>query len=182
MKGTYRDYANAYLYGLGGIRNIKSLINCATRIRAEVKDPTKVLHDSYFREQGAIAITRYDTMFQVIVGLNAPQIIDEMREQLNGHSLVGDGLNEYGLTEYGERAALISECFGSLDNILRVSTSGSAVVVQVKDPSWVDSFDVMLQLDIGIRSVKHRGKTVYVYIDDAVSIARELSEQVAKNG
>lgn len=118
-------------------------------------------------------------MFQVIVGLDVPQILDEMNAQLSGGSVV-ERLDEYGLTPDGERASLILECFGSPENIRRVTTSGSAIVIQVTDPSWVDPFDVMLQLDIGIKSIKKHGETVYVYVDRAVMIARELSSLVAK--
>lgn len=52
MAEKFSDYALAYINALGGKDNIDTLINCATRIRVTVKNPSLVAADSEFKNWG----------------------------------------------------------------------------------------------------------------------------------
>lgn len=72
---TQYDYqAEGFLKAFGGSDNIESVNNCATRLRIQVKDPDKVKDDSSFKKYGAHGVVKNGNAFQVIVGLNVPQV------------------------------------------------------------------------------------------------------------
>lgn len=75
----YSDQAAGYLKALGGKENIESVNNCATRLRIVVRDETKVLSDSAFKEWGAYGVVRKvgSTSFQVIIGKDVGNIREE---------------------------------------------------------------------------------------------------------
>lgn len=181
MKRDFSQLASGYIAALGGKANIDTMINCATRLRVLVKDLDAVQPASAFTDLGAVAITTHHKMVQVIAGLDVPQIIQEMQVQLNGMCRPDQTLDEYGLTYDGERARILYECLGLPENVQLVTTTGSAVIVQVRDLEWVDPFDVMLQLGIGITSVDKHGRQVYVYMSGATSVAKELNRLIKKH-
>lgn len=173
------DIATNYLNDLGGKNNIDTVVDCATRIRAFVFDETKVANDDQFIADGAINIVRRGKSIQIISGLNAAQILAILHNILE--DINEQELDEYGLTQFGERATILYECFGLPGNIIRVTVLNGAIMVQVKDPLWIDPFNIMLQLDIGILSVVHENEnTVLVYIDHATEIGKELIKLIRK--
>lgn len=174
MARTFREEAEHYIEDLGGKANIANLVNCATRIRAEVRDISAIAPMCEFLNEGAINVTFHGNMVQIIVGLDVPQVLEEMRHIID-KSQPGDDTDEYGLTPEAERAKILMECLGLPENVQSVTVLNGAVMIQVADIDWVDPFDIMLQLDIGITSVDKRGNRVYVYMDDATSIAKELN-------
>lgn len=173
-KNNFAQQATDYLKDLGGCTNIEDILNCASRIRVTVKDPTLVATDQQFIVDGAINVVRHGQAIQVIVGLDVPQILSVMRQLLSGLDVYDAELDEYGLTPLGEKATLLYECFGLDGNIQQITVNGDQIIVQVKDVSWVDPFDIMLQLGIGITAVKTSDHRIYVNIDDAVDIARQM--------
>lgn len=171
--------ATNYLNDLGGKNNIDTIVDCATRIRAFVFDESKVANDEQFITDGAINIVKRGKAIQIISGLNAAQILASLHNILE--DMPEKGLDEYGLTQFGERAMVLYECFGLPENIIRVTVLNGAIMIQVKDPLWIDPFDIMLQLDIGILSVVHENKnTVLVYINHATEIGKELIKLIHK--
>lgn len=70
------------LEGLGGKENIKSLDNCITRVRVEVKDYTKV-DEKKIKSAGVAGVIRPSkTDVQVIVGPKVQFVADEMKKML----------------------------------------------------------------------------------------------------
>lgn len=177
MKTDFNQLGREYIELLGGKANIANLINCGTRLRVMVNDLKALAPTAAFQQLGAIAVTHHQKMVQVIVGLDVPQIQQAMHAQLSGGAR-SPTLDEYGLTQDGERAQILFECLGLPGNVQLVTTTGDAVLAQVADPAWVDSFDVMLQLDIGITSVDKRGHQVYIYMAGATGVAKELNKLV----
>ncbi|WP_252181564.1 PTS transporter subunit EIIB [Lacticaseibacillus zeae] len=166
------DYINA----LGGKANVGSLVNCATRIRAVVKDPGKVKESDNFKQLGAIDFKRHHNLVQIVIGLDVQQLLEAMRNQLNFTN--ASSLDEYGLTADGERARILFECLGLPDNIQRITVGGTAIVVQVADPEWVDPYDVILQLNIGVKYLTKQGHQVRITMNHATGIARELNHML----
>lgn len=75
------------LEALGGSENIVDVTNCATRLRVSVKDETKLLSDSAFREAGAHGIVRNGKAIQVIVGLSVSQVREEFEGLLRSKAV-----------------------------------------------------------------------------------------------
>ncbi|MDU8968595.1 MAG: PTS glucose/sucrose transporter subunit IIB [Lacticaseibacillus rhamnosus] len=179
VQPNYKDIADNYIQALGGADNIDSLVNCATRIRVTVKDPDKTASNRVFMHVGAVNFNLHGHFAQIIIGLDVAQVLEAMRKRLN---LTDEGtLDEYGLTPNGERARILYEYLGLPENILSVTVIGSAVAVQVVDPDWVDPYDVMLQLNIGIKSLTKHGHQVRIEMDQATAIARELNRLLRQN-
>jgi len=89
-QGSSADNSQAmvFLEALGGSENIIDVTNCVTRLRISVKDETKLLDDSIFRQAGAHGVVRNGTAIQVIVGLSVPQVRDELESLLNNNLTV----------------------------------------------------------------------------------------------
>lgn len=73
----YTEAAATYLEALGGVDNIESVTNCATRLRTTVKDVSAVAPDSVFKAAGAHGVARNGNAIQVIVGLSVSQVREE---------------------------------------------------------------------------------------------------------
>lgn len=70
----YHDQALGFLEAFGGAENIENVNNCATRLRVSVKEEDKVKNDDAFKAWGAHGVVRNKKYFQIIVGLNVPQV------------------------------------------------------------------------------------------------------------
>lgn len=78
----YTTVAKIVLEGLGGKENVKSLDNCITRLRLEIKDYTKV-DDKKIKSAGVAGVIRPSkTSVQVIVGTKVQFVADEMKKML----------------------------------------------------------------------------------------------------
>lgn len=71
---AYAVSAAHYLEALGGVDNIVEVNNCATRLRVTVADESLVAPDTVFKEGGAHGVVRKGKAYQVIVGLDVPQV------------------------------------------------------------------------------------------------------------
>lgn len=76
------EQAIGFIDLLGGRDNIKKLTPCSTRIRVEVYDPSKVADSKQFKDLGAHDITDTDNEIDIVIGLNAENIIDKMKENM----------------------------------------------------------------------------------------------------
>ncbi|EME8123229.1 PTS transporter subunit EIIC [Enterococcus faecium] len=82
IENLYAIQAAVYLEGFGGADNIEKVTNCATRLRITVKNETLVLEDTVFKEGGAHGVVRNGNAFQVIVGLDVPQVREQFERLL----------------------------------------------------------------------------------------------------
>ena len=73
--------AEKIVAGLGGAENIIEIEPCATRLRTEVRDATKV-DEAALKQAGAIAVTQRGAAVQVIVGPEADTIASDIEELL----------------------------------------------------------------------------------------------------
>ncbi|MHC5373249.1 alpha-glucoside-specific PTS transporter subunit IIBC [Enterococcus sp. LJL120] len=78
----YTEQAAIYLEAFGGSDNIDKVNNCATRLRITVKDENLVGADEEFRSGGAHGVVRKGNAFQVIVGLDVPQVREQFEQLL----------------------------------------------------------------------------------------------------
>jgi PTS system arbutin-like IIC component len=77
-RGRFAVTASNYVDLLGGPENITDVNNCASRLRLTVKDPEVLASDKQFKENGAHGVVRKGQAIQVIIGLDVPQVRDEV--------------------------------------------------------------------------------------------------------
>lgn len=78
----YTQVAAIVLEGLGGKENVKSLDNCITRLRMEIKDYTLV-DEKKIKSAGVAGVMRPSkTAVQIIVGTKVQFVADEMKKML----------------------------------------------------------------------------------------------------
>ena len=73
------DKAQQIIAGLGGADNIIEIEPCATRLRTEVRDSSRV-DDAALKKAGAIAVMRAGNAIQVIVGPDADNIASDIED------------------------------------------------------------------------------------------------------
>lgn len=69
------------LAALGGKENVVSLESCITRLRIELKDPSK-LNDKVLKAQGAVGVMKMGKAVQVVLGTTAEQVETEIKKLL----------------------------------------------------------------------------------------------------
>ncbi|WP_151528762.1 MULTISPECIES: alpha-glucoside-specific PTS transporter subunit IIBC [Corynebacterium] len=83
----YSQRARDFLALLGGPANITDVNNCATRLRVSVDDAALVSdNDADFKDAGAMGIVRKGRAFQVIVGMDVPQVRDAFEAMVTSDS------------------------------------------------------------------------------------------------
>lgn len=83
QSGDTKAISESYIKALGGFKNIKSVDNCATRLRLEVLDNRK-LDDKALKALGARGVVRLSkTSVQVIVGTNVQFVADGIKAELS---------------------------------------------------------------------------------------------------
>lgn len=78
-KGSDEEVAKAYIEFLGGEENISKVDNCATRLRLEVKDASKI-NEAGLKSVGARGVVKLNnTSVQVVVGTKVEFVADGMK-------------------------------------------------------------------------------------------------------
>ncbi|MFT2798407.1 MULTISPECIES: alpha-glucoside-specific PTS transporter subunit IIBC [Serratia] len=85
-KETKQGQAVGFLEALGGANNILSVNNCATRLRITLVDMSLTQSDDIFKALGAHGVVRRGNGIQVIVGLNVPQVRDQIENLMKDAS------------------------------------------------------------------------------------------------
>ena len=135
-KRPYIARATAYLDLLGGASNITELSSCATRLRVSVADPSKVTPDSQFKANKAVNVVHHGKALQVIVGLDVPQVLDEMTQLMQQSGSDAKVSTEQD-NPYIERATGIVDLLGGDSNIQDVIACSTRVRTHVVDPKKV---------------------------------------------
>lgn len=76
------DQVRGFLHALGGASNIANINNCATRLRITLVDEAKTQNDAAFMALGAHGVVRRGNGIQVIVGLQVPQVREQLESQM----------------------------------------------------------------------------------------------------
>lgn len=80
----YHGTAEKFIAGLGGATNIIDVDNCATRLRMEIADTSKVDEHALKRAGAAGTIKTGEHSVQVVYGLNVQFVKDAMDDLING--------------------------------------------------------------------------------------------------
>lgn len=73
--------AESILAGLGGAANILGIESCATRLRTEVRDPSRIDHDA-LKAAGAYGLLASGPVVQVVVGPEAGALASDIGDLL----------------------------------------------------------------------------------------------------
>lgn len=122
----YIERATAYLELLGGPSNITELSSCATRLRVSVKDPDAVAPDSQFKAHKAVNVVHHGKALQIIVGLDVPQVLDEIQQLIKKSGSDANVSTEQD-NPYVERATGFIDLLGGEDNIEKVIACSTRV-------------------------------------------------------
>lgn len=71
------------LTALGGKENIEKMDACITRLRLEVKDPSRI-DDKKLKQLGALGVVKMGKAVQVVFGTTAESIEAELRKLWQG--------------------------------------------------------------------------------------------------
>lgn len=132
----YIARATAYLELLGGASNIEELSSCATRLRVTVADPDKVAPDSQFKANKAVNVVHHGKAIQVIVGLDVPQVLDEINDLMKKSGSEAQVSNDQD-NPYIERATGYLDLLGGEENINDLIACSTRVRAHVVDMSKV---------------------------------------------
>ena len=76
------DFSKQILTALGGTANLAEVSNCITRLRIVVIDSAKVDHQALKSIPGVKGIIGKDKAVQVVIGLQAEHIANEIKEEM----------------------------------------------------------------------------------------------------
>lgn len=95
-----KNIAKEVLVGIGGKENIKSVFHCATRLRFQINDFTKVDQEQLKKIDGVLGIKKVGSSFQIIIGPNVNIVYDNLCElaELSKETEINENLDQ-GLTE-----------------------------------------------------------------------------------
>ncbi|EOS37774.1 alpha-glucoside-specific PTS transporter subunit IIBC [Lachnospiraceae bacterium 29-91] len=158
--GGELGYAAQILAFLGGKDNIIDVTNCATRLRVNVKDASRVRPEIEFKKIGAHGLSKNGTAIQVIVGLKVPKVRDQFEECMAKNILpteYADAAEKNDVNDTTERKVQKTE-----KRCLYAAQTGTAIPLE-KVPDDVFSQKVM-------------GEGVAVIPDDTLVVAPAAGE------
>lgn len=85
----YDPLAQSILENLGGASNIDSLTHCVTRLRAVVKDDSKVRVEGLNATPGVAGTLKSYGQYMVIIGTNVPYVYDAVCKAANINTAQG---------------------------------------------------------------------------------------------
>ncbi len=86
----YRGLGKTLLKLVGGSENIRQLTHCATRLRMEFYDMSKVEKDEIEHQPGVIGVVEKGGQFQIIIGNEVQTAFRAMKEELGENEKTGD--------------------------------------------------------------------------------------------
>lgn len=79
---NYKEIAEQILQNVGGAENIRTLTHCATRLRMEFHDRSKVQDDAVSQIPGVISVVEKGGQFQVVIGNEVQQVFRLLNKAL----------------------------------------------------------------------------------------------------
>ena len=135
---NYQETAKGILGQVGGIENISFMTNCATRLRLNFKDESKVDLEAVKKTPGVVGAVKKGGQYQIIIGTDVGHVLSEIQKcgtitggeagQEKKENLVGDMVSQ------GTTPRRITDLYGE---------GGS------------DAFDVLRRGEQGVADVLH---------------------------
>jgi PTS system N-acetylglucosamine-specific IIB component len=78
---TMATKAEKIVAGLGGLDNIVEVEGCITRLRTEVKDPSRI-DEAALKAAGAHGVVKMGTAIQVVIGTDADPVAADIEDMM----------------------------------------------------------------------------------------------------
>ena len=121
----YKATAQGILDNVGGPENIANMTHCATRLRLNLKDDSKVNDDAVKAVSGVVNVIKKAGQYQVLIGTEVPHVYDEFEFLVKGSSEIN--LDE----SAGQEGSAISKVFSAISGIfapLLPALAGSGIL------------------------------------------------------
>ncbi len=149
--GTLHDTSASWVRALGGAKNLQAIDACTTRLRLTVADNAAV-NEPALRRLGARGFVRPSAgTLQVVVGPIADQLAGDIRAAMRLVDSRGDVGVDPGL------AARLAAILGGRANVVDVEAWSTRLVINVRDPSAIDS----VALESAARGAVRIGNTTW---------------------
>lgn len=80
----FKNMAEGILKNVGGADNIANMTHCATRLRLELKDPSKADDAAVKAVDGVVNVIDKAGQYQILIGIEVPKVYDEFESLVNG--------------------------------------------------------------------------------------------------
>ena len=125
LNDSSNNYANRVMHLLpllGDIDNIEAINNCATRLRLEIKDMSKVNVEE-IKKYYTVVQKISDTELHILIGTDASLFADAFRKIFESYKL---------------KTALLLPLIGGIENITKVTNCATRLRLEVKDINKAD--------------------------------------------
>ncbi|WP_373773977.1 PTS transporter subunit EIIC [Streptococcus ferus] len=83
---NYKATAKAILDHVGGKENIVGMTHCATRLRLNLKDDSKVDDGAVKKIDGVVNVINTAGQYQILIGIEVPHVYDEFEALIKGNN------------------------------------------------------------------------------------------------
>lgn len=80
----YRKMAKKILEGIGGPENLRNISHCATRLRLNLRDDSKLDNEEVKQIEGVINTVNKAGQYQILIGTEVPKLYDEFEALVKG--------------------------------------------------------------------------------------------------
>lgn len=122
----FKNMAEGILKNVGGPDNIANMTHCATRLRLELKDPSKADDAAVKAVDGVVNVIDKAGQYQILIGIEVPKVYDEFENLVNGSGVKVEKTN----SSSGE-GSFINNVFSSISAIfspLLPALAGSGIL------------------------------------------------------
>lgn len=140
---SYEKLAKEIIQGVGGEKNVGSLVHCATRLRFVLKDNSKADKAKLEKTDGIITVKESGGQFQVVIGNTVPEVynaIGKISGILNDSSKKEDKPNG-GKFGFGSLVDVISSIFAPLLGVMAGAGILKGLLLIASNFKWLEATD-----------------------------------------
>ena len=122
----YQKLAKEILIEVGGVENITNLSHCATRLRLNLKDDSKVNDQKVKELTGVVDVINKAGQYQILIGTEVPKLYEEFEFLVSG-----DENNQLNKENSNQSGSIISNIFSAISAIfapLLPALAGSGIL------------------------------------------------------
>lgn len=122
----YQKLAKEILIEVGGVENITNLSHCATRLRLNLKDDSKVNDQKVKELTGVVDVINKAGQYQILIGTEVPKLYEEFEFLVSG-----DEKNQLNKENSSQSGSIISNIFSAISAIfapLLPALAGSGIL------------------------------------------------------
>ncbi|MEW4370061.1 beta-glucoside-specific PTS transporter subunit IIABC [Paenibacillus kandeliae] len=137
---NYENLAKEILKGVGGERNVSSLVHCATRLRFTLKDQSKADKVGLEKTDGVITVKESGGQFQVVIGNTVPEVYEAIG-RVSG--ILNDDKKEDKTATakkgFGSIVDVISSIFAPLLGVMAGAGILKGLLLIASNAGWLDT-------------------------------------------